>query len=187
MVLGLLPFFAGPRLAALLVLDAVDARHDLHLSGAQIALLLIGLEGGRQIVRLRGNLLGQPHRGFYHMMHGLVEERLLAAVGFIANCEAAFDTTMEYINDREIFGQPVAAFQNTRFKMADMRTEIDVAQAFVDQCVLQHNAGKLSADALQKLMRHRSYTTTQRYINMAQQLNRSVEKLHVPEVLRRSS
>ena len=42
--------------------------------------------------------------------------------------------------------QPVAAFQNTRFKMADMRTEIDVAQAFVDQCVLQHNKGKLSAE-----------------------------------------
>jgi alkylation response protein AidB-like acyl-CoA dehydrogenase len=92
------------------------------------------------------NLLGEPHRGFYHMMHGLVEERLLAAVGFIANCEAAFSTTMEYINDREVFGQPVAAFQNTRFKMADMRTGIDVAQAFVDQCVLQHNAGKLSVD-----------------------------------------
>ena len=92
------------------------------------------------------NLLGQPHRGFYHMMHGLVEERLLAAVGFIANCEAAFKTTMEYINDREVFGQPVAAFQNTRFKMADMRTGIDVAQAFVDQCVMQHNEGKLSPD-----------------------------------------
>jgi len=92
------------------------------------------------------NLLGQPHRGFYHMMHGLVEERLLAAVGFIANCEAAFETTMEYINDREVFGQPVAAFQNTRFKMADMRTGIDVAQAFVDQCVMQHNEGKLSPD-----------------------------------------
>jgi len=92
------------------------------------------------------NLLGQPHRGFYHMMHGLVEERLLAAVGFVANCEAAFSTTMEYINDREVFGQPVAAFQNTRFKMADMRTGIDVAQAFVDQCVMQHNEGKLSPD-----------------------------------------
>jgi len=92
------------------------------------------------------NLLGQPHRGFYHMMHGLVEERLLAAVGFVANCEAAFSTTMEYINDREVFGQPVAAFQNTRFKMADMRTGIDVAQAFVDQCVIQHNDGKLSPD-----------------------------------------
>jgi acyl-CoA dehydrogenase len=92
------------------------------------------------------NLLGQLHRGFYHMMHGLVEERLLAAVGFVANAEAAFNVTMDYITERHAFGQPIAAFQNTRFKMADMRTEIDIAQAFVDQCVLQHNKGKLSAE-----------------------------------------
>jgi alkylation response protein AidB-like acyl-CoA dehydrogenase len=92
------------------------------------------------------NLLGELHRGFYHMMHGLVEERLLAAVGFVANAEAAFNVTMDYITERHAFGQPIAAFQNTRFKMADMRTEIDIAQSFVDQCVLQHNAGKLSAE-----------------------------------------
>ncbi len=92
------------------------------------------------------NLLGQLHRGFYHMMHGLVEERLLGAVGFVANAEAAFGVTMDYIKERHAFGQPIAAFQNTRFKMADMRTEIDIAQSFVDQCVLQHNAGKLSAE-----------------------------------------
>ncbi|NCF23883.1 MAG: acyl-CoA dehydrogenase [Gammaproteobacteria bacterium] len=92
------------------------------------------------------NLLGQLHRGFYHMMHGLVEERLLGAVGFVANAEAAYNVTMEYIEERHAFGQPIAAFQNTRFKMADMRTEIDVAQAFVDQCVLQHNDGKLSPE-----------------------------------------
>jgi acyl-CoA dehydrogenase len=92
------------------------------------------------------NLLGQLDRGFYHMMHGLVEERLLGAVGFLANAEAAYAVTMEYIRERQAFGQPIAAFQNTRFKMADMRTEIDVAQAFVDQCVLQHNDGKLSPD-----------------------------------------
>jgi alkylation response protein AidB-like acyl-CoA dehydrogenase len=92
------------------------------------------------------NLLGQLHRGFYHMMHGLVEERLLAAVGFLANAEAAYEVTMEYIQERHAFGQPIAAFQSARFKMADMRTEIDIAQAFVDQCVLQHNEGKLSPE-----------------------------------------
>lgn len=92
------------------------------------------------------NLLGQLHRGFYHMMHGLVEERLLAAVGFLANAEAAYEVTMEYIQERHAFGQPIAAFQSARFKMADMRTEIDIAQAFVDQCVLQHNDGKLSPE-----------------------------------------
>ena len=94
----------------------------------------------------RENLLGQQDRGFYHLMHGLVEERLIAAVGFLANAEAAFDVTMDYITERKVFGRSVADYQNSRFKMASMRTELDVAQAFVDQCVLQHNAGKLSAD-----------------------------------------
>ncbi|HEY5643340.1 MAG TPA: acyl-CoA dehydrogenase family protein [Woeseiaceae bacterium] len=92
------------------------------------------------------NLLGEPDRGFYHLMHGLAEERLLAAVGFLANAEAAFDVTMEYIAERKLFGQSLADFQNTRFKMASMRTELDVAQVFVDQCVMMHNAGKLTPE-----------------------------------------
>ena len=92
------------------------------------------------------NLLGEPDRGFYHLMHGLAEERLLGAVGFLANAEAAFDVTMEYIAERKLFGQSLADFQNTRFKMASMRTELDVAQAFVDQCVMMHNAGKLTPE-----------------------------------------
>ena len=92
------------------------------------------------------NLLGEVDRGFYHLMHGLAEDRLLAAVGFIANAEAAFEVTMEYISGRKLFGQPLADFQNTRFKMASMRTELDVAQAFVDQCVMAHNEGKLTPE-----------------------------------------
>jgi acyl-CoA dehydrogenase len=92
------------------------------------------------------NLLGELHRGFYQLMHFLAEERLLGAVGYLAAADAAFDLTMEYIQERKAFGQAIADFQNTRFKMADMRTEIDVAQAFVDQCVLEHNDGQLSAE-----------------------------------------
>ena len=94
----------------------------------------------------RENLLGEQDRGFYHLMHGLAEERLLAAVGFLANAEAAFDVTTDYIGDRKLFGRSLADFQNTRFKMAEMRTELDVAQVFVDQCVMAHNEGKLSSD-----------------------------------------
>ncbi len=92
------------------------------------------------------NLLGELHRGFYHLMHGLAEERLLGAVGYLACCEAAYDVTMDYIRERKVFGRPIAAYQNTRFQMANARTEMDVAQSYVDQCVTQHNAGKLSAD-----------------------------------------
>jgi len=92
------------------------------------------------------NLLGEWNKGFYQLMHFLAEERLLGAVGYLAAADAAFDITMEYITERKAFGQTIADFQNTRFKMADMRTEIDVAQAFVDQCVVEHNEGALSAD-----------------------------------------
>jgi len=92
------------------------------------------------------NLLGELNRGFYSLMHYLAEERMLAAVGFLANSVAAYDLTLDYINERKAFGQSIADFQNTRFKMASMRTEIDVAQTFVDQCVMRHNEGTLSAD-----------------------------------------
>jgi acyl-CoA dehydrogenase len=79
-------------------------------------------------------------------MHFLAEERLLGAIGYLAASEAALNLTMDYVKDRRLFGQTVADFQNTRFKLADIRTEIDVAQAFIDQCVLGHNDGTLSAD-----------------------------------------
>ena len=92
------------------------------------------------------NLLGEWNKTFYQLMHFLAEERLLGAVGYLAAADVAFDITMDYITERKAFGQTIADFQNTRFRMADMRTEIDVAQAFVDQCVVEHNEGKLSAD-----------------------------------------
>jgi len=92
------------------------------------------------------NLLGELNRGFYELMHFLAEERLLGAVGYVATSNAAFDITMDYILERKAFGRTIADFQNTRFRMADMRMEIDIAQSFVDQCVLEHDEGTLSAD-----------------------------------------
>ena len=79
-------------------------------------------------------------------MHFLAEERLLSAVGSLANAEAAYAVTLEYASEREVFGQAIANFQVNRFKFADMRTEMDVAHAFIDRCVLEHNAGRLTAD-----------------------------------------
>ena len=92
------------------------------------------------------NVLGDPHKGFYYLMQFLAEERLIVATGCVAAAEAALQTTIEYVKERHAFGQPIAAFQNTRFKLADMRTRIDVAQTFVDRLVMDHNAGKLSAE-----------------------------------------
>jgi len=92
------------------------------------------------------NMLGDPERGFYNLMHHLAEERLISAVQEIAHAEVAFDLTMDYILERKAFGKPIAAFQNTRFEMAEMRTSLDILQTFIDQCVLLHNKGELSAD-----------------------------------------
>lgn len=92
------------------------------------------------------NVLGDPQRGFYNLMHHLAEERLISACQEVAHAETAFDLTMEYILERKAFGKPIAAFQNTRFKMAEMRTSLDILQTFIDQCVLLHNKGELSAD-----------------------------------------
>ena len=92
------------------------------------------------------NLLGEFDRGFYQLMHFLAEERLLGACGYIANAEAAFNLTLDYVNERKAFGKTIADFQNTRFELADMRTEIDVGYAFIDRCVEAHDRGNLSAD-----------------------------------------
>ncbi|MCC7259206.1 MAG: acyl-CoA dehydrogenase family protein [Gammaproteobacteria bacterium] len=94
----------------------------------------------------KANVLGDPARGFYYLMQFLAEERLLGACTYVANCQIAFDITLDFIRERRMFGQTVADFQVNRFKMADMRMQIDVAQVFVDKCVLKHNDGQLTAD-----------------------------------------
>jgi acyl-CoA dehydrogenase len=94
----------------------------------------------------RENVLGDPTQGFYYLMRFLAEERLLGACSYVAHAQIAFDITLDFIRERRMFGQTVGDFQVNRFKMADMRTQIDVAQVFIDQCVLRHNAGRLSAD-----------------------------------------
>ena len=92
------------------------------------------------------NLLGSPAGGFKTMMMNLAEERLIGAVGFVARAERAFDITMEFIMDRRAFGRPIGTFQNSRFKMASMRTEIDAARALTDHCAQAHMKGELSAE-----------------------------------------
>ena len=94
----------------------------------------------------KANTLGDPVKGFMALTHFLAEERLLGAVGYLAHAQTAFDITLEFALDRKVFGQPVALFQNARFKFAEMRTQLDAAQAFVDHCVQAHNAGKLTAE-----------------------------------------
>ncbi|MEQ1802033.1 MAG: acyl-CoA dehydrogenase family protein [Gammaproteobacteria bacterium] len=93
----------------------------------------------------KANVLGDPARGFYYLMEYLVDERLISAAQYVAASQVAFDLTLDYIRERRIFGQAVGDFQVNRFKMADMRTQIDIAQVFVDHCVMEFNAGRLGA------------------------------------------
>ena len=83
------------------------------------------------------NLLGgaaHENRGFICLMEQLPWERLQIAIGAVAAAQAAIDWTVQYTKDRKVFGQPVAAFQNTRYKLAELQTEVQVARVFVDKC-----------------------------------------------------
>src|SRR6056300_1015448 len=78
-------------------------------------------------------------------MEGLAEERLLGAIGYLAAAQLSWDLTADFVKERQVFGKPLAQMQNTQFTLADLRTELDITQSFVDQCTLAFNAGQLSA------------------------------------------
>jgi alkylation response protein AidB-like acyl-CoA dehydrogenase len=91
-----------------------------------------------------GNLLGTPERGFIHLVDRLPQERLSMAVAAVAAAQSALDLTLAYVKDRKAFGQPIGSFQNTRFRLAEMATEIDLAQTFTDRCIEALNDGELT-------------------------------------------
>ena len=91
----------------------------------------------------RENLLGKEGMGFIYLMQELPQERLSVGVGAIASAEAALKWTLDYTRERKAFGRAVADFQNTRFKLAEMATEIQVGRVFVDRCLELHLNKKL--------------------------------------------
>jgi acyl-CoA dehydrogenase len=94
------------------------------------------------------NLLGNEGQGFKMLMDKLAQERLTTAVGSLASARRCLDDTVAYTKQRRAFGQPIAGFQNTQFKLAEMETEIEVGQAFVDRCLVAHVRGdELAAEA----------------------------------------
>ena len=97
-----------------------------------------------QDVRIpRENLLGKDGQGFIYLMQELPQERLTVGIGALASAEAALQWTLDYTRERKAFGKSVADFQNTRFKLAEMATEIQVGRVFVDRCMELHLQGKL--------------------------------------------
>ncbi len=151
-----------------LVITAVRTGEDRH-TGVSLLVLergMAGFERGRNLDKLGlhsqdtaelsfsdvrvpvENLLGEPGAGFALLTRKLPQERLSIAVSGHAEARAAFEETVRYVQDRKAFGTTIGSFQNTKFVLAEIATELDVAQAFLDKCVDRLNTGELDvADA----------------------------------------
>jgi len=146
----------------------VAAKTDPQNNPHHMTLFLVergmeGFERGRNLVKMgqkaqdtaelffnnvkvpKANVLGMPGEGFKYLMKGLAEERLIGACGALSSAQLSYDLAAAYAQERKAFGKTLAGFQNTQFKLAELRTELDIAQCFIDQCVRAINAGALTA------------------------------------------
>lgn len=95
----------------------------------------------------KSNLLASPGAGFIMLMQQLAWERLIIAIISVAASEAALEQTIAYTKQRQAFGRPIASFQNTRFKLAELTTEVQIARVFVDRCLELELTQNLSVEA----------------------------------------
>jgi len=152
-----------------LVITAVRTDPNERHAGISIVIVERGMDGferGRNLEKLgmhsqdtaelffsdvrvpAENLLGQEGQGFRYMTSNLAQERLSIGLTGVGAARGALDWTVEYVKQRNAFGKPIGSFQNTRFALAEMATEVELATAFCDQAVLAHNDRELSpADA----------------------------------------
>jgi alkylation response protein AidB-like acyl-CoA dehydrogenase len=148
-----------------LVICVVRTSEDRH-KGMSLLIIERGMEGferGRNLDKLGlhsqdtaelsfsdvrvpvANLLGEEGSAFAQLTGKLPQERMSIAVNGVAEARAAFNETLQYVKDRQAFGTSIGSFQNTKFVLAEIITEIDVAQSFIDFCVDRLNEGELSA------------------------------------------
>ena len=136
----------------------VVARTDPHAGHKGFSLFVVergmpGFERGRKLdkmgqpaqdtaelnftdVRVPGaNLLGEQNRGFYHLMRNLPSERLSIAIAAVAGARETFCQTVQYSKDRKAFGQSIGSFQHNRFVLAELDTELDIAEQYIDRCL----------------------------------------------------
>ncbi|WP_104522441.1 acyl-CoA dehydrogenase family protein [Blastococcus atacamensis] len=92
------------------------------------------------------NLLGTEGHGFFHLMENLPQERLSIAAGAVASARIVLDRTVEYCKERTAFGKPIGKFQNTRFELAEMHTEVSIAETYLEKAIGEHNAGRFTAE-----------------------------------------
>jgi acyl-CoA dehydrogenase len=147
----------------------VVAKTDPKLGAKGISLIVVetdnpGFRRGRNLEKLgqsaadtsemsfedcrvpQGNLLGDSEgRGFVQLMQQLPQERLNIAQAAVVEIERALQITIEFVKERKAFGQRVLDFQNTKFKLAECKTEALIARTFVDQCLMKHIRGELDA------------------------------------------
>jgi alkylation response protein AidB-like acyl-CoA dehydrogenase len=154
-----------------LVITAVKTDPSLKHKGVSLVVLergMPGFERGRNLDKLglhgqdtaelsftdvpvpQENLLGEEGKGFTYLVTNLPQERLSIAVAAVASAQVAFDQTLAYVKERKAFGQAVGSFQNSRFVLAEIATELDIAQNYVDRGVRLLNAGELTAEDASK-------------------------------------
>ncbi|GAF43081.1 acyl-CoA dehydrogenase [Rhodococcus wratislaviensis NBRC 100605] len=92
------------------------------------------------------NLLGKPGSGFRSLVSNLAQERMTIAVASVASAVQSLEWAVEYVQERRVFGRSVGSYQNTRFVLASIKTEVEVMQAFVDSCVTELVAGTLTPE-----------------------------------------
>ena len=150
-----------------LVIVACKTNPDAGHKGMSLLILERGMEGierGKEFkkIGLKGqdtaelfftdvkvpkeNLLGQENQGFYYMMKNLPQERMSIAVSALAAIETVLDYTIEYCKERKAFGQPIGNFQNSRFKLAEMKTEAEIGRIYIDDCIKKLNEKKLTSE-----------------------------------------
>ena len=165
---GVKTFISNGMLADLII---VVCRTDPHASSPHkgISLLMVeagmpGFTRGRKLDKIgqksadtaelifedvrvpEANLIGELNRGFYHLMTNLPAERLGIAIHAAAQARRAFELTSAYAKDRKAFGQAIGTFQVNRHALAQMATELDVLQTYVDKAITAVNNGDLTAD-----------------------------------------
>src|SRR5207302_4127182 len=92
------------------------------------------------------NLLGEEGEGFRYLVSNLPQERLSIAASAVAAAEAALGWTLDYVRERRAFGQTIGSFQSSRFTLAELRSEVDIARVYIDRSVQALDAGELSAE-----------------------------------------
>ncbi|HET6966327.1 MAG TPA: acyl-CoA dehydrogenase family protein [Acidimicrobiales bacterium] len=150
-----------------LVITAVKTDPTQKHKGISLLVLERGMEGferGRNLEKLGqhaqdtaelffndvqvpvANLLGAEGQGFMQLVANLPQERLSIAASGVAAARAALTWTLAYVKERKAFGQPIGSFQNSKFVLAEIATEVEIGQAYVDRCVLALNEGCLTAE-----------------------------------------